>query len=102
MFTDALKLKGALWLAAFACLASFTTLSVIKHVEERLTLMTPIVVVDRAAVLKSLPINASPEIRDQVTQNLKDLTSRYSQEGFLVLDGSWVLGAPEDVYVHTP
>lgn len=102
MFTDAFKLKGALWLATFACLASFTTLSAINQVEERLTLLTPIVVVDRAAVLKSLPINASPAIRDQVTQNLKDLTSRYSQEGFLVLDGSWVLGAPEDVYVHTP
>jgi hypothetical protein len=102
MFTDAFKLKGALWLATFACLASVTTLSVIKHVEEQLTVMTPIVVLDRAAVLKNLPINASPKVRDQVTQNLKNLTSRYSQEGFLVLDGSWVLGAPEDVYVHTP
>ena len=102
MFTEEFKLKGALWLATFACLASFTTLSVIKHVEERLTLMTPIVVVDRAAALKSLSINASAEARDQVTQSLKDLTSLYSQEGFLVLDGSWVLGAPEDVYVHSP
>ena len=102
MFTDAFKLKGALWLATFACFACFTTLAAIKKIEERLTLMTPIVVVDRAAVLKSLPVNASPEARGQVTQNLKDLTSRYSQEGFLVLDSSWVLGAPEDVYVHTP
>lgn len=100
MFTEPFKLKAALWLASFACLTGFTTLVELRHLEARLTLMTPIVVIDRAAILKGLPVSGDTEERERVTQNLKELAARYAEEGFLVMDGGWVLGAPEDVYVH--
>lgn len=100
MFTEPFKLKAALWLASFGCLSGFTTLVELRHLEARLTLMTPIVVIDRAAILKGLPVSGDTEERERVTQNLKELAARYAEEGFLVMDGGWVLGAPEDVYVH--
>lgn len=76
--------------------------SVLKDAElsERMTSMTPIVVLDRAAALRQLPLDSGSEERNRVMKNLQDLASQYAKEGYLVIDRAWVIAAPEDLYVR--
>lgn len=67
---------------------------------ERMSSMTPIVVLDRAAALRQLPVDSSSEKRNRVMQNLQDLATQYAKEGYLVVDRGWVIAAPEDLYVR--
>ncbi len=100
MFTEVFKRQMTTSLALLSLLIGTHSLWEESRLQERLTLMTPIVILDRTAILKGLPVSGDPVERERVTQNLKDLAARYAKEGFLVIDGGWVLGAPEDVYVH--
>ena len=100
MFTELFKRQLTTWLTLLSLLIGTHSLWEESRLSDRLTLMTPIVILDRSAVLKSLSITAESSERERVTQNLKELAARYAKEGFLVIDGGWVLGAPEDVYVH--
>ena len=76
--------------------------SVLRDAElsDRMTTLTPIVVLDRAAALRKLPVDSGSEERNRVMQNLQEQAAQYAKEGFLVIDRGWVIAAPEDVYVR--
>ncbi|MEN9680597.1 MAG: hypothetical protein RLZZ627_490 [Pseudomonadota bacterium] len=100
MFTENIKQQITRGGVLLSLLMSIHSLWEESRLSERLTLVTPIVVLDRAALLKSLPVTASIEERERVTQRLKALASQYANEGYLVIDGGWVLAGPKDVYVR--
>lgn len=66
---------------------------------ERLSLVTPVVVLDRAAALRSLPPDAPREAIEQVLSTLRAKADRLAASGYLVLDAGLVVAAPEDVVV---
>jgi hypothetical protein len=66
----------------------------------RLNLMTPVFVLDRAAVLRALPPEASREAIEHALAALRTRAERLAAEGYLVLDGNLVVAAPEDVRIR--
>ncbi len=66
---------------------------------QRLSLNTPVFVLDRARLIQGLPPNASPEQMARTVADWKSLAAKLSAEGYLVLDASAIIEAPEDVYV---
>ena len=73
---------------------NLTTLS------NRTALTTPIVVLDRAAELRSLPEGSPPEARQLRLLQMKELADHYAAAGYLVIDSGWVIAAPEELYVR--
>lgn len=69
---------------------------------ERLALTTPVFVLDRAAVIKSLPPSASEAEIHRTVAALREQASRLGDAGYLVIDATAVLAAPEDLYVRPP
>jgi hypothetical protein len=67
---------------------------------ERLTLVTPVFVLDKAAVIQSLPPEASPETIERAMSAWRAKAERLAASGYLILDASLVVAAPEDVYVR--
>jgi len=66
---------------------------------ERLNLVTPVFVLDRAKLIQSLPPNASQEQMKQIVDSWKNQATKLSAAGYLVIDSTAVVAAPEDVYV---
>lgn len=66
----------------------------------KLDLTTPVFVLDRSAVIKSLPPDASPDTIARAMAAMRDKADRLAASGYLVIDAGWVLAAPEDVYVR--
>ena len=67
---------------------------------EKLDLTTPVFVLDRSAVIKSLPPDASPDTIARAMAALRDKAARLAASGYLVIDFGLVVAAPEDVYVR--
>lgn len=68
---------------------------------QRLSLMTPVFVLDRARLIQALPPNATAAQMANTVDNWKQLAAKLSAAGYLVIDASAVIAAPEDVYVRT-
>lgn len=69
---------------------------------EKLNLMTPVFVLDRSAVIRNLPPDASRETIDRALATLREQADKLAASGYLVIDAGLVVAAPEDVYVRDP
>jgi len=67
---------------------------------QRLSLSTPVFVLDRARLIQALPPNATPEQMARTVEDWQRLATKLSAAGYLVIDSTAVVAAPEDVYVR--
>ncbi|OAI06846.1 hypothetical protein A1353_08470 [Methylomonas methanica] len=66
----------------------------------RLNLVTPVFVLDRAKLIQSIPPNASQENMTKIVDDWQAQARKLSDAGYLVIDSTAVVAAPEDVYVR--
>jgi len=66
----------------------------------RLNLVTPVFVLDRAKLIQSIPPNASQEQMAKIVDDWQGQAKKLSDAGYLVIDSTAVVAAPEDVYVR--
>lgn len=66
---------------------------------ERLNLTTPVFVLDRGGMIRALPPDASPAQMAKMVEDWKNLANKLSAAGYLVIDSTAVVAAPEDLYV---
>ena len=88
-------------IAVFSGLAGggLTTWYMLKAPTERLNMLTPVVVLDRAKMIHTLPANATQEQMATTVADWKKLAGKLSAAGYLVIDATAVVAAPDDVYV---
>ena len=67
---------------------------------QRLSLTTPVFVLDRARLIQALPPHATPEQMARTVDDWQRLATRLSAAGYLVLDSTAVVAAPADVYIR--
>jgi hypothetical protein len=67
----------------------------------KLSMTTPVLVLDRAALIKSLPPEAPPELIRKAMDAWRQKAEQLARAGYLVIDSGMVVAAPEDVYVRT-
>ena len=66
----------------------------------RLNMVTPVFVLDRAKLIQSIPPNASQEQMTKIVDDWQGQAKKLSDAGYLVIDSTAVVAAPEDVYVQ--
>ena len=66
---------------------------------ERLNLTTPVFVLDRGRMIRVLPPDASPAQMAKMVEEWKTLSGKLSAAGYLVIDSTAVVAAPEDLSV---
>ncbi|WAR43548.1 hypothetical protein [Methylomonas rapida] len=66
----------------------------------RLNLVTPVFVLDRAKLIQSIPPNANQEQMAKIVDDWQSQAKKLSDAGYLVIDSTAVVAAPEDVYVQ--
>jgi len=66
---------------------------------QHLNQLTPLVIIDRAKFIQQLSPNATPEQMTRAVDDWKQLAKQLSVAGYVVIDASAVVAAPEDVYV---
>jgi len=66
----------------------------------RLNLVTPVFVLDRGRLIQSIPPNASQEQMAKIVDDWQGQAKKLSEAGYLVIDSTAVVAAPEDVYVR--
>ena len=93
---------GMTLLAAVVGLLSGTlsAYQLLKVPMQRLNLTTPVFVLDRARLIQALPPNATPEQMARTVDDWQRLAAKLSAAGYLVLDSTAVVAAPDDVYVR--
>jgi hypothetical protein len=67
---------------------------------QRLNLLTPVFVLDRALLIQAIPPNATPEQMARTVEDWQRLATKLSNAGYLVLDSTAVVAAPDDTYVR--
>jgi hypothetical protein len=67
---------------------------------QRLSMTTPVFVLDRAKLIQALPPNATAEQMASAVADWKKLSAKLSAAGYLVIDATAVIAAPDDVYVR--
>jgi len=91
LIASLLGLAGG-WLAAYQTL---------KAPLERLNLVTPVFVLDRAKLIQAIPPNANSEQMAKIVDDWQSQARKLSDAGYLVIDSTAVVAAPEDVYVRS-
>lgn len=66
----------------------------------RLNLVTPVFVLDRTKLIQSIPPNASQEQMAKIVDDWQSQAKKLSDAGYLVIDSTAVVTAPDDVYVR--
>jgi hypothetical protein len=66
----------------------------------RLNMVTPVFVLDRGKLIQSIPRNASQEHMAKIVDDWQGQAKKLSDAGYLVIDSTAVVAAPEDVYVR--
>lgn len=66
----------------------------------RLNLVTPVFVLDRAKLIQSIPPNATQEQMAKIVDDWQAQAKKLSDAGYLVIDSTAVVAAPDDVYVR--
>ncbi|CAD6871631.1 hypothetical protein [Methylomonas fluvii] len=66
----------------------------------RLNMVTPVFVLDRAKLIQSIPPNANQEQMAKIVDDWQGQAKKLSDAGYLVIDSTAVVAAPEDVYVR--
>jgi|GEM_PF-445323 len=72
----------------------------LKEPLHRLNQLSPLVVLDRAQFIQSLSPNATPEQMARAVADWKRLGNQLTKAGYVVLDSTAIMSAPEDVYVR--
>jgi hypothetical protein len=72
----------------------------LKEPLQRLNLITPVFVLDRARLIQAIPPNATPEQMARTVEDWQRLATKLSNAGYLVLDSTAVVAAPDDTYVR--
>lgn len=72
----------------------------LKEPLQRLNLITPVFVLDRARLIQAMPPNATPEQMARTVEDWQRLAAKLSDAGYLVLDSTAVVAAPDDTYVR--
>jgi hypothetical protein len=67
---------------------------------QRLSMITPVFVMDRSRMIHELSPNATPEQMASTVAGWKTLSGKLSAAGYLVIDATAVVAAPDDVYVR--
>lgn len=67
----------------------------------KLSMTTPVLVLDRAALVKSLPPEAPPEVIRKAMDEWRQKAEQLARAGYLVIESGMVVAAPEDVYVRS-
>lgn len=68
---------------------------------QKLSLTTPVFVLDRAHWVKAIPPDATPEVIAKAMDAWRQKADQLARAGYLVLDSGMVVAAPEDVYVRS-
>jgi len=66
----------------------------------RLNMVTPVFVLDRTKLIQSIPPDASQEQMAKIVDDWQGQVKKLSDAGYLVIDSTAVVAAPEDVYVQ--
>lgn len=66
----------------------------------RLNLVTPVFVLDRAKLIQSIPPNAGQDQMAKIVDDWQSQAKKLSGAGYLVIDSTAVVTAPDDVYVR--
>lgn len=94
-------LSTVLIAACLGCLGGWlATQQQLQQPLERLNLVTPVVVLDRTKLIQSIPPNASQEQMAKIVDDWQVQAQKLSDAGYLVIDSTAVVAAPEDVYVR--
>lgn len=67
---------------------------------ERLNLVTPVFVLDRAKLIQSIPPTASQEQMAKIVDDWQAQAKKLSDAGYLVIDSTAVVAAPNDIYIQ--
>ena len=67
----------------------------------KLSMTTPVLVLDRAALVKSLPPEAPPEVIRKAMDEWRQKADQLARAGYLVIDSGMVVAAPWDIYVRS-
>jgi hypothetical protein len=78
----------------------FSAYLLLKEPIHRLNQLSPLVVLDRAQFIQTLSPNATSEQMAKAVADWKHLGSQLTQAGYVVLDSTAIVSAPEDVYVR--
>lgn len=78
----------------------FATHQQLQQPLARLNLVTPVFVLERAKLIQSIPPNASQEQMAKIVEDWQGQAKKLSDAGYLVIDSTAVVAAPEDVYVQ--
>jgi hypothetical protein len=94
-----------IWIVIIALLSGLaggglSTQYLLKAPLERLSLVTPVFVLDRTKLIQSLPPNANQEQMTQIVDSWKSQANKLSAAGYLVLDSTAIVAAPDDIYVR--
>jgi hypothetical protein len=73
---------------------------ILKEPLQRLNLITPVFVLDRNRLIRAIPPNATPEQMARTVEDWQRLATKLSNAGYLVLDSTAVVAAPDDTYVR--
>jgi hypothetical protein len=72
----------------------------LKEPLQRLNLITPVFVLDRTRLIQAIPPNATPEQMARAVEDWQRLAAKLSNAGYLVLDSTAVVAAPNDTFVR--
>jgi len=73
---------------------------IMKAPLQRLNMITPVFVLDRSKLIHALPPNATAEQMASTVADWKNLAAKLSSAGYLVIDATAVIAAPDDVFVR--
>ena len=79
---------------------SLVSYQMLKAPLQRLSMTTPLFVLDRAKLIQALPPNATAEQMANAVADWKKLSAKLSSAGYLVIDATAIIAAPDDVYVR--
>jgi hypothetical protein len=79
---------------------AFAATQMLKEPLQRLNLITPVFVLDRTRLIQTMPPNATPEQMARTVEDWQRLATKLSDAGYLVLDSTAVVAAPDDTYVR--
>jgi len=79
---------------------TIAAIQMLKAPLQRLNLLTPVFVLDRGRLIQAIPPNATSEQMARTVEEWQRLATKLSDAGYLVLDSTAVVAAPDDTYVR--
>lgn len=89
-------------IALTGCILGVIALCEQKTLKAQQRLMTPIVIIDRLNFVRNLPVDEAAHQRKSRLESFESTLNHLKDAGYLVLDASAILAAPEDLYAQVP